>query len=337
MTAMSIVSVIIPTFNCADYLSDAVESVLAQTLNAHEIIVVDDGSTDPTQELVQKWGGRVLYFRQPHSGVAAARNRGIEAATGEFIAFLDADDLWEPEKLARQLHFFQSEPGVAACFTNFVHFGPHGSRNAFDSPHSSLSRLRKRKVGQAAYVISDPTLFLDQLPPSSIPCLTSTLVVRRQCFEKVGRFDERLKVFEDAQMWSRLARYFTFGYIDEVLVRRRLRNESITASLPESEISHHVIQALETFPKWVTLSPDERRALDRRIARVRFSLGYQEFVAYRFAPARMHFGRALRAHFSLKSMAYFLLSCAPVRAVRVMRSLKHRFFYGNELVAAGRN
>ncbi len=117
-----LISCVIPVFNGERYLGEALESVLAQSYQPLEVIVVDDGSTDGTAEVARRYGERVRYVWQPNAGETAARNLGLTAAQGEFIAFLDADDVWHSEKLERQIARFQERPEIDLCFTQIQHF-----------------------------------------------------------------------------------------------------------------------------------------------------------------------------------------------------------------------
>src|SRR5438477_8352790 len=136
-----LVSVVIPTFNSADYLVQAIQSVLAQTYQDFEIIVVDDASTDNTNGVLQSFADRICYVRQDRGGPSAARNRGILQARGELIAFLDADDLWRPTKLARQVDYLKCHPQACLVYTDFTRGSRPGSNNE--------SRLRDFKTRMA--------------------------------------------------------------------------------------------------------------------------------------------------------------------------------------------
>src|SRR5262249_3984793 len=121
MTA-PLISCIVPVFNGECYLRETLESILAQTYQPLELIVVDDGSTDGTAAVAAGYGARIRYLWQAHAGALAARNRGLSAAQGEFIAFLDADDLWHHNKLARQIARLRERPAIDLCFTAFQNF-----------------------------------------------------------------------------------------------------------------------------------------------------------------------------------------------------------------------
>src|SRR5262245_50974266 len=114
------VSVVIPTFNAARFLCQAIDSVLSQTTRDYELLVVDDGSTDTTATIMQRYSGSLRYIRQSNGGVAAARNRGILESVGRYVAFLDADDTWHPKKLERQFAALAEHPQARACYTAYI-------------------------------------------------------------------------------------------------------------------------------------------------------------------------------------------------------------------------
>lgn len=180
------VSVIIPTFNSAHFLEEALDSVLAQTVAPQEIIVVDDGSTDDTAARLQRYAGRIHYRYQRNQGVSAARNQGLDLATQEFVAFLDADDVWHPRKLEVQLAAFRFSPEL----------GLLGTR-AFSWPAPEFPRL-DGCVPCRLTPVSWP-----QLVVKNRLC-TSTIMVRRAVLEQAGRFDTAIQGPEDRDLWLRL-------------------------------------------------------------------------------------------------------------------------------------
>ena len=175
---MPVVSVIIPAHNSAAFIADAIAGVRAQTFTDHEIIVVDDGSTDDTDEVIRRFP-EVRSVRQSNHGVAAARNAGIALARGEFVCFLDADDLWRPQKLARQLHFMAAHPDVGLLFTDAEEHGADVVEKA--------SILATMTCGGAATRVPIEDAFRKLLIENFIP--TSTVMVRRSCLTASGPFD----------------------------------------------------------------------------------------------------------------------------------------------------
>lgn len=195
------VSVVIPAWNAAAFVRRAIDSALAQTWQAREIIVVNDGSTDATAEVLGTYGAAVRVVSQANGGLSNARNRGIREATGEFVALLDADDWWLPEKLARQVELMRRRPELGFCSTRARIVAPDGvETGTWDCPTIERSLLS--------------TLFLRN---GAIPGSGSGVLVRRALFDRVGLFDETLRSLEDIDMWMRLAAVSAYGCIDELL------------------------------------------------------------------------------------------------------------------------
>jgi glycosyltransferase involved in cell wall biosynthesis len=192
-------SCIVPAFNGERYLREALDSILGQSYRSLEVVVVDDGSTDGTAALVASYGDAVRYLFQPNAGTAAARNRGIEAAHGELLAFLDQDDLWHPEKLARQQARFAARPELEYCVTHVQNFWvPELGQEA--------ERYRGHRLAQ---------------PLPGYTC--QALLARRGLFERLGGFDVELATADDVDWFLRAADRGAVGeLLPDVLVYRRL-------------------------------------------------------------------------------------------------------------------
>lgn len=212
---MPVVSVIIPAYNSAAFIAEAIAGVRGQTFTGHEIIVVDDGSTDDTREVIRRFP-EVRSVRQSNQGVAAARNAGIALAKGEFICFLDADDLWRPEKLTRQLDFMAAHPDVGLLFTDAEEHGSDGVEKA--------SILATMTCGATQVPIDDA--FRKLLIENFIP--TSTVMVRRSCLMASGLFDVSLPNVEDRDMWLRLAAVVPVACLPEVTACKRSHGGNIS-------------------------------------------------------------------------------------------------------------
>jgi glycosyltransferase involved in cell wall biosynthesis len=211
-----LVSVVIPTFERRDYALEAVRSALGQTWGEVEVLVVDDGSTDGTAEAVQALGDpRVRCIRKEHSGIAATRNRGVEEARGGFLAFLDSDDLWVPEKLERQMPRFREDTGFVYARYRSVREG---------------KTLRSKPIGGPSGRIFHALL-------RRIFVQTSTAVVRREAARAAGPFDESLSYSDEYDFFLRLAERFPCGFVDEDLVIYRIHegNESRREKVRVSE------------------------------------------------------------------------------------------------------
>ena len=218
---MRSVSVIIPTYNYGRFIGEAIESVLAQSLLPAEVVVVDDGSADETESVVSLFTARgVRYIRQENAGVCAARNRGVAESTGELIAFLDADDTYEPTKLERQVAKFMEDPAVG-----LVHCG----MREFDSETGETKRLHldggEEGVAENLLLWDGPVV----VGPGG------TIMVSRKAFEDVGGFDPQMKVGEDWDFCYRVARKYKVGFVAEPLVN--YRNHGAAA--------HHNVENME--------------------------------------------------------------------------------------------
>jgi glycosyltransferase involved in cell wall biosynthesis len=197
-----LVSVIIPTYNRADLVQEALASVKAQTYRDFEVVVVDDGGTDGTSEVLSAWREiRVLRHPSPR-GVAAARNTGVAAARGQWLAFLDSDDLWLPEKLARQIFWLEGQPELLICQTEET-WVRRGVRVNKPSTH--------RKVAGSIFL---PSLRRCMISPSAV-------ILHRRLFENHGGFDATLPAAEDYDLWLRLTWRYEVGLVDEPLVIKR--------------------------------------------------------------------------------------------------------------------
>lgn len=208
------VSVIIPTFNRAALVQEAIASVLAQTYTDFECIVVDDGSTDQTKAALQPLfaSARIQYVYQPNTGLSAARNHGLRLARGAYISFLDDDDLYEPTKLALQVEYLDAHPDAMLVHCWFTKFNEH-------NPDLGLRK---------------PDWFQGWLYPAILSywrmlMATPCLMFRREVFDTVGVFDVSLRYAEDFDMWRRIARKYAFHRVPESLVRIRQQATSMSS------------------------------------------------------------------------------------------------------------
>ncbi|OHD62818.1 MAG: hypothetical protein A2176_02965 [Spirochaetes bacterium RBG_13_51_14] len=198
---MPLFSVIIPVHNRPLPLMQAIDSVLGQTFGDFELIVVDDGSTDGTRRAAEMYGKRILYVRQDHRGVSAARNAGIKQSSAPWIAFLDSDDRWLPQKLARHACYIREHPGVRIHQTD-----------------EQWIRKGRRVNPKLRHLKRDGYLFIDSLDLCLIS--PSAVVMSRALFNRYGLFDEFLPACEDYDLWLRVTRYEWVGRIPEKLVVR---------------------------------------------------------------------------------------------------------------------
>lgn len=196
------VSVIIPTFNRSWILKEAIDSVLSQKFTDFEVIVVDDGSNDATASLLSAYKGQITTIHQENKGVSAARNAGILIAKGKYIAFLDSDDMWLPEKLSCQVEFFQSQAEAVICQTDEIWI----RNNVRVNPKNR----HKKPTG----MIFQPSLQLCLVSPSAV-------MIKKSLFDEVGLFNEAFPACEDYDLWLRIALYHPIYLIDRQLVVKR--------------------------------------------------------------------------------------------------------------------
>jgi Glycosyl transferase family 2 len=240
------VSVVMPVYNGENYLRLAIESVLCQTFQDFEIILIDDGSKDSTPEIAQSYGGRMRYVRQENAGVAAAVNHGISLARGRYFAWLSHDDLWAPEKLSAQLQALQRAGGPAVCYTDVKWIDGEGK--VFEEKELPLPDRRELV---RAILRLEPVLYA-----------AYSLVCDLHCFEQVGLYDVERRRTQDADMLLRLARSFPFVRVPEKLtfIREHGARESYHASF--------VAEANMFYREWLNaLTPEELSASPSALAR----------------------------------------------------------------------
>jgi len=251
-----LVSVIVPAFNTARYIGDAVRSILAQTYPNHETIVINDGSPDSRalEEALEPYRDRIIYIVQANRGLAAARNAGIRIARGDYIALLDSDDSWEPEYLASQLAVLAANPAAAAVYPDALIVGdhPHAGRTYMEvCPTRSEPTFRSLITGECNVFVS--------------------ALVRRDALFRTGLFDPDLRSVEDFDLWLRLlAGGERMVCNPRVLVRFLKRRDSLSAD--PVWMAEHVLTVLDKAARTLDLPPNDCAVLERRRAYFRARL-----------------------------------------------------------------
>ena len=214
---MATVDVIIPAFNAAKYLPVALESVFSQTFDDWQILLVDDGSTDNTADVVapflDRFGSRIRYIKQDNRGLPAARNTAIRASTAEFLALLDADDQWLPCRLSDSLKALAERPQAGLAYGLVTHIDPDGR------PGGTFEGNRRNAEGHIA-----PYIYMRKV---ELPCPTITF--RRRCIDEVGIFDETMRATEDRDLWLRIALRYEVAFVPKVLAHYRVSPNSMSA------------------------------------------------------------------------------------------------------------
>lgn len=303
------ISIVIPTYNCSSYIGEAIESVLAQTLCEHEIIVVDDGSNDATEEIVKRRYPMVRYVRKEQGGVSSARNLGIATACGQYIAFLDADDIWEPGKLKKQIDLFKQRPELGMVFAENSTFDRNN--NIVDKGFNKRNRLLKGDVVKNIFLRSYVT--------------TSTVVVKQGVFDAVGVFEELLHAGEDDNMWMRIAMKYPIDLIDEPLVRYRITAGSLSRTHQNlmSGVKKH-IELIQT--KYLDLYDRlGQAAIKQKYFVVHFDEAYHCFDLKLYQEARTFFRKSMQYKPSdIRSYVYYLSCCFPPSFIQKIKLWKQR-------------
>ena len=311
-----LVSAIVPSFNRSDLLISALESIGSQTHRPIEIVVVDDGSTENICEVVQQWAEKyeekeglvVRCTRQQNLGANAARNLGIQEAKGEYVAFLDSDDCWQPEKLEKQLRIFAQDDRVGGVYCGLVNV--------------DLASGIKETPTPTVYPEGD---LLQQLLIHDVTEPTSCWMVRKECFQEAGLFDTSLPARQDWDMWIRLSEKYTIGCVPEILVEMGNHSGERVRSKAEREIEAHqvifqkYVGLRKRFPFRVSLAA--RSAMYRRRGRVYFHRNISTPKAVFFETAAI-----LVWPFNFDSYAALLGIMLPKKSRQYIRSWWNRAF-----------
>jgi glycosyltransferase involved in cell wall biosynthesis len=298
------VSVIIPAYNVAAFISETLSSVFAQTFTDFEVIVVNDGSPDSVEleRVIQPYRERIRYLSQNNLGASAARNAGLRAARGGLVAFLDADDLWSPNYLAEQIKFIREHDCDLACADAMI-FGVSA-----DAGRSYMDSL----MGTAP--ASGRVTFLE-LVNADRSLITSGVVARRDLILEVGLFDETLRNAQDFDLWLRLARHGArLAYQRQVLLRYRSRVDSLSGDAINSH--RRELRVFDKIEQSYDFTPDERAevtaVIRNRRALLEYEMGKLYLLPGEFARARESFAKAnsLRPGWKAK-LALLLTRLAP--------------------------
>lgn len=270
---MPLVSVVIPAYNCATYIALAVQSALDQDYPGKEIIVVNDGSTDNTADVLAAFGESIVVIQQSNSGVAVARNRGMQAARGALIALLDADDLWLPGKLRKQVDYLNAHPGVGAVYCRWREWRPD-ALGEFTVPQLGHDALERNGIEPDDSGWLYNKLFLDSI------IHTTTLLMRREIMEQTGKFDPALRRGQDYDYWFRMSRLAPIHKLSAVLSLYRIHPESITHKPHQANYPCLVIQ--KALDQWGRVGPDGTETLqaviDGVLSRHWFNFGYMHLM-----------------------------------------------------------
>jgi len=306
MSNKPLVSTIIPSYNRSATLSEAVESALNQSYSPIEVIVVDDGSTDDTENKMASYRDRITFVREKHNGAAAARNAGIATSRGEFVAFLDADDIWRRHKIETQVQYLQSHPHIGILCSDAREFNENGTFS-----ESFLQQFGKVKTEGFVF---------ESIASTAFP-LTSTVMVRRSCLNN-HRFDERLTNFQDIDFYMRLNLHSPIATLRQVLVDRRLHTGNVSRS-QYNRFYYRTIAFQNILTDGTVLSRRQRKTIRKLLSFACAKIGDCHWGNYELPEARQWYLKASGLDLvGMDSFLHAFLTFLPKDSISRVRRLR---------------
>jgi len=299
------VSIVIPAYNAETFIEETMDHAFKQTLTDFEIIVVDDGSSDRTKQVIEKYTDKVKYIYQKNQGTSAARNNGIDHAQGKYIAFLDSDDIWFPLKLERQINFLESNPKIdlVGCDAELIN-------ESGESFNKLYSRGKK-------YDVPPDEMLAQLLKRDFIPF--SSVVVKKSLVRNLGGFDLSM-VCEDYEFLMRAVQKYNIAFIDEVLMQYRISPNNKSQNLE----NHHrdIIKIMNKFVNAENLN----LAINKKFSSSHYGLGYALFEKDQFIEARKEFLRSVYywPFLNLKKYILLMMSFWPAGLINKCRNMKRK-------------
>jgi glycosyltransferase involved in cell wall biosynthesis len=320
------VSIVIPTYNAAKYLSRSLSSVLNQTYKDFEIIVVDDGSKDNTEEVVKSFMNLcdIKYIYQENSGgPSKPRNVGIKNAKSDYIVLFDADDMLMPDCLASCKELIEKRSELGLVFTNFSKCNENGhiTQNSVLDGYDFFQDLKKIKLGQNRYVIPKKTAFSALIYGDFIG---RGVIVPKKIFHLIGYFDENLTNGQDKDMWLRVTREYDIGYIEMIGHYYREWDGAISKR-DGIELSHNRIKVLEKQIE-IGLSKKDKKTARGLIGINLYGIGYQYRKKGDMKRARKYYRKSLRQTFYRPSLQSLIISFIGIKNIELLRNM----FYGKD-------
>lgn len=334
-----LVSVIIPTYNCAEFLPSTIESVVDQSYTSVEIIVVDDGSTDDTKNILEPYLDKITYIYQNNQGVSAARNRGIQEIKGELVAFIDADDCWYKDKLKLQLEILNTHDDIIGVFSDF------GIANEAGEVYSKTHVKHNYRVF-ATFNLDWQDIFSNKiiLPNSSADkeshgdvevyfgsmfralflgnfINTSSLILRKNAIEHYGVFNHERKTQEDYEFWLKIAKQENFAYINCPLLYSRRRANQLTSLSNQIDISKNSLEVIENIVNSGIDNFIDKKTIEGRLSDKYRMYGINLLKIGDKNNARKQFYKSITIkHFDFMSMLFLISSYVPSQLNNFIRS-----------------
>ncbi len=309
------ISAVIPAYNSAAFIAEAISSILKQNFPVYEIIVVDDGSSDDTSAVVQSMSGNIHYYKQENRGPAAARNQGIKMASGNWIAFLDADDQWTPGKIKKQLATLARYPELHLIAGDMAEIDQD---NVLVTP----SVLAKHQL-LTSYLQDQGRPITNALGKlvhkNFIP--TGTVLVRRDTLLAVGMFNEAIHYGEDLELWAKIAAYYPISCLPEILMLRRLHGHNATQA--SAMMLTDRVKVMLSLRKVIYL-PLQQQGIkpDQLVADAYTAVAYWYFNLKDYQKARRACLASLRVALTSRALVYGLAACLPISCVMVVKRVK---------------
>lgn len=310
------ISVVIPAYNCESFIGEAIESVFKQNVVVEEIIVVDDGSEDDTEAVVLSRYPKVKILRQKNSGPSAARNRGIVSASGDWIAFLDADDIWTPNKLEEQLAVLEKYPELKLIASDMAEIDINGKVTI----PSMQERHGQKKIFKELDGRPIPRAAAELMKKNFIP--TGTVLVERKVLLGMGGFNESLRFGEDLELWVRIAAAYPITCLPTVHMLRRRHGSNATSHT--IRMAWDLVKVTETVREKIgNALKDQGVDVNRMVSEAWWNLGYASFDQGKYEQSRLAMKASFKEKPNMRAIIYMVLASFPKETIKKIRSFKH--------------
>jgi len=340
---MDIVSVIMPTYNRAKYIADAAKSVLNQSYRGIELIIIDDGSTDNTKEVVTPFlkDKRTRYIKQKNMGAAAARNHGLAIGSGKYTAFIDSDDIWEEDKIDIQVLVLDTLPEISAVFTDFSAISKKGyyEKSHIKSYFSVFNdyKLNYKDVftnvvtGKSRELKDKHKIYWGNIYKTMIfgnAILTSTFICRQNIFDSIGMFNTKYETLEDYDLFLRITKEYPVAFIDKPLVRYRYSHNQLSGDAFYGKLCANLIDIfnrnVENINDKIFLEKNKRK-IKRHLGMIQRRQAYYHFSKESLTAASSCYWQSiLNNPVIYHSYIYLLFSLLPKSIIRFLKRLKSK-------------
>jgi glycosyltransferase involved in cell wall biosynthesis len=328
------ITIIICTYNMKKYICESIDSVLSQTYRDYEIVVVDDGSTDNTRDILKKYDSKIKYLYQENSGQAKARMLALSESRGKYIALIDADDIWLPEKLQKQIEFMELCLDLDIIFSNFCNFNEKGiSKQSYFYDNAAFKKIPLDAVlsVKQSYrkLVGDITYYY--LKGNFI--LPSTMLINKETCIKLDLLNSKFMPREMYSFFVKNMPSIKLGFIDEVLTYRRIHENNITYN-DSGRFYTNTIEISNIAINYPWLDKRSRDFLKKEVPKSYFKLGVLYFVKGKLSEARIEFVCALKSPkyffpaFSMLCLSYIV----PLKAIFLVKKTKNVFFHGRNII-----